>query len=248
MSRTAVIVWKSIGVSVVAILLIGAVVWGYVMSPAAEPCRSMHYEIQDASDRLYLTEEELNKMLQTEDIYPVGRPQNRISLYRIESAVAHHPMVRTAECYITPRFEVKVRLTQRVPLLHVQTVGENYFIDTDRKVLPYRSSIQDNVLRVTGTVGTQFASEQLGDFAEWLQSNRYWRKRIHHLQVQSPHMVYIHLNDPEQPRIVLGDMQGHEQKLAKLRTFLENNEEATQDKHYTEYDIRFEGQVIGRNL
>lgn len=250
MSNTAKIVWKSIGVSVVALILIAAFVWGYIMSPSAEPCRSIHYTIADRSERLYISEQELNELLRTQDIYPVNRPQNKISLYRIESAIAHHPMVREAECYITPWFEVKVYLTQRVPLLRVQTPGDTYFIDEDRLVMPYRSSVKDKVLLVTGTVGTQMASSQLADFALWLRSNRYWRKRIHSLHVKSPHMVYVYIKDEtgkvRNERVVLGEMKGYEKKLAKLRTFLENGEEAMQDKQYSELDIRFDGQVVGR--
>lgn len=246
MSRTAQIVWKSIGVSVVAIMLIGATVWGYLMSPTAEPCRSITYLVEDGKDRMYVNSDELNRLLRSEDIYPVGRPQNRISLHRIERAIENHPMVKTVECYITPRFEVKVRLSQRVPLLRVQTAGETFFIDTDRKVMPYRSVVDDPVLLVTGTVGPQLAANRLGDFAEWLQTNKYWRKRISHVYVQSPHMIYLYLNTGE-PRVLIGPMMGFEQKLSKMRTFLENSQDAVKDKNYTEYDIRFAGQVIGRN-
>ena len=234
----------------VAVLLIAAMVWGCISSPVSEPCRTIRYEFRDSGERMYLTTDELNSLLQTEDIYPVGRAQNHISLSRIESAVAHHPMVRHAECYMTPRYEVVISLEQRIPLLRVMTPGETYFIDTDRKVMPYRSSVQDHVLVVTGTVGAQMASTQLADFARWLQSNKYWRKRIHHVYVQSPHMIYLYQNKAddgsEQPRIVLGDMQQYERKLNKMRIFIEKGKEAVNEQHYTEYDIRFNGQVVGR--
>ena len=58
-------------------------------------------------------------------------------------------------------------------------------------------------------------------------------------------MVYIYLKG-EQPRIVMGNMRGYEKKLAKLRVFFEKGAEAIQDKNYTELDLRFKGQVIGR--
>ena len=50
-----------------------------------------------------------------------------------------------------------------------------------------------------------------------------------------------------QPRAVLGNMSRYEQKLAKLRTFLEKSPEEVQAKQYAELDLRFRGQVIGRN-
>ena len=48
-------------------------------------------------------------------------------------------------------------------------------------------------------------------------------------------------------RVVLGSMKDYENKLNKLRVFLENGADATRDKHYMELDLRFKGQVIGRN-
>lgn len=247
MSRTARIVWTSIGIGVMAIMLIAAVVWGYEMRPTDSPCKSISYIIEDKAERLYVTEAELQQLLITEDIYPVGRSIDKVSLNRIEKTIIHHPMVCTAECYLTPRNEVRVRLTQRVPLLRVQTPGDTYFIDTDRKVMPVRAAVQDKVLLCMGAVGVQMASKQLADFAEWLKKNPYWAQRIHHVQVQSPQTVYLYLNG-EQPRVLLGSMYGYERKLKKLRTFMDNGVEATQDKNYYELDLRFKGQVIGRYL
>ena len=237
------IIWTTIGVGIVAAMLITAVVWGYKMRPIDKPCASIEYIIEDRAERLYVTENELHQVLREEHLDPVGRPLDALSLYRIEKAILRHPMVRTAECYITPRNDVKVRLTQRIPLLRVQTAAETYFIDTDRKIMQARAAVRDSVLVVTGNVGTQMATSQLADFALWLQDNTYWRKRVHHLYVQNTQMVFLYAQGE---RVVLGPMRGYESKLAKLRTFNENSAEATKDKEYTELDLRFKGQVIGR--
>ena len=105
------IIWKSIGVSVTALLLVGAVISGFRMTPTDAPCVSMRYLIEDKSERMYLTESELNMLLYAEDVYPLGRKLNLVSLHRIERAIKAHPMVRTAECYLTPRNEVRVQIT-----------------------------------------------------------------------------------------------------------------------------------------
>ena len=88
------------------VLLVGAAVAGYKLTPAAVPCVSLRYTIEDAAERMYLTEGELNAMLRAENLYPVGQAMNAVSLHRIETVIRKHPMVRTAECYLTPRNEV----------------------------------------------------------------------------------------------------------------------------------------------
>ena len=231
-------------------LLLAAGIWGYRMKPTNEECRALIYTVVDSDERSYVTERELTQLLKAADLFPVGRTLDVGSLHRIESAVRKHPMVRTAECYLTPRNEVRIRLTQRVPLLRVQTPVETYLIDTDRRVMEARACVKDKVPVVTGNIGVQMAASQMAEFALWLQDNDYWRTRVHHLHVQSPQMVYIYLTfdsgDLKFGRVVLGPMRGYERKLAKLRTFLERGQAATKDKQYTEIDVRFKGQVIGR--
>ena len=235
--------------TLVAALLVTAVVLGARMRPLEVPCSKLTYIIEDSKDRLYLTESELDQMLLAEKIYPVGRVLDRGVLHQIEQTVRQHPMVRTAQCYMTPRGEVRVRLTQRVPLLLVQMPGDSYLVDTDRKVMPVRISVKDEVLKVTGAVGVNMACKSLGDFAVWLQDNSFWQQRIRYVQVKNPQLIYLYLNGADGApgeRVVLGSMSRYEQKLAKLRTFFKNGAEAIQDKHYYELDVRFKGQVIGR--
>lgn len=234
------------GIVIALALMASAVVWGYVSRPKDIPCAGLHYDIEDAEERMYLTENELNALLRSNDIYPVGRKLNIISLYRIENAIAHHPMVRTAECFLTPRHEVVIRLTQRRPVLRVETPVDVYFIDSDRRVMQARASVQDEVLLATGIVGVQMASGPLADFAEWIADEDYWQDRIHHVYVSSPQMVYLYLRGTQQPRVVMGNLRNYDKKLNKLRVFFLNGTAALKDKSYTELDVRFHGQVIGR--
>ncbi len=236
----------SIGIAITIALLVAALVWGYQMTPSAEPCSTLTYTIEDSDERLYLSERELNALLRAQDIYPVGRPIDRVSLYRIEEAIQAHPMVRTAECFATPNNEVRVKITQRIPLLRVKTQVDTYFIDTDRHMMPAREAIKDKVLTATGAVGPQIAANQLADFAEWVADERYWREKIAYLYVRSPQMIVLHLTDTIQPRVLIGPMRDYERKLNKLRVYLDNGGPATADKKYYELDIRFRGQVIGR--
>ena len=216
------------------------------MTPTDAPCAALRYDIRDRNERMYLTEAELSRLLQTEDLYPVGRCLDRGILHRIERTIEAHPMVRTAECFVTPHNEMRVRITQRVPLLRVQTPGDTYIIDRDRQVMPVRAAVKDSVLIARGAVGVQIASKQLADFAEWLENDPYWESRVAYVQVQSPQMVYIYLRGMAVPRALVGPMRGYERKLKKLRTFLEHSAEAIQDKHYREVDLRYKGQVVGR--
>ena len=245
MGRTGRIIWSCVGILVMGAMLVGAVVWGYLSKPAEAECRGITYIFEDRAERMYLSENELTAMLQAENIYPVGKNVNQVSLHRIERTIGRHPMVRTAECYMTARHEVRVRLTQRIPVLRVQTAIESFLIDSDRKVMQARSSVKDELLIARGAVGVQLASGKLADFAVWMAENEYWQDRIDYIYVQSVQMIYLYLKQRDE-RIVMGNLKDFEKKINKLRLFLLNSGEATKDKHYQELDLRYKGQVIGR--
>ena len=83
MNRVVKIVFQVVGVVIALGLLISAVVWGYLSTPSQEPCVDIHYSIYGESDTAYITNGELTKMLKEEDIYPVGRAVNHVSLLRL---------------------------------------------------------------------------------------------------------------------------------------------------------------------
>lgn len=240
------IVLTTIGIVLTSALLVFAAVWGYNMRPVGEQCRTVDYIFEDAHERMYVTTGELNSLLKKEKVYPVGQVLGEGVLAHVESVICGHPMVQKAECYFTPRHEVKVHLTQRVPLLRVQTPGNTYFVDMNRRKMPIRASVKDELLLVTGTVGEQLATGELADFALWLQQEEYWRQKIKYVHMKSPQMMLIYLKGEHQPRIMMGNVRDYERKLRKLHVFMENGIEAVGDKKYYEIDVRFDGQVIGR--
>lgn len=246
MSPLTRILLRTLGIVLTLVLFALAIAWGYRRAGEPEACRSITYILADGDERVYVFRNELEGMLHSLDIHPVGRRVDQLSLQRIENTVRQHPMVRTAECYITPWHDVRVVITQRVPLLRVQNADGTYLIDTDRRLMQARPAVKDSVLRVTGQVEMTMAAGQLADFAFWLRDNRYWRPRIDHVHIRSAEMAVILLRDKRLPHVLIGRMDDYEKKLHKLQLFLDKGREATRDKQYTELDLRYAGQVVAR--
>lgn len=228
-----------------AVALVVGVVVGRVCTPT-RVCTGVEFLITDSAERQYVDAYELTRLLQQRDLFPVGLPLKRISLQAIENAVAAHPMVRHCECYATPQGEVRIRLSQRIPLLRVSTAAEVYYIDTDHKRMPVRESVKADVLLVSGMVGEQAARTTYADFAEWLKDNTYWQRTIHQMVVQTPQQILLLQQGAHTERIVLGQMAGYEKKLDKLRIYYERTAHAVDLPAYKELDIRYRGQVVAR--
>lgn len=208
-------------------------------------CKSLAIIISDSDERQYVGEEELTKLLQLHGLYPVGRTIESISTDAIEHLIRSHDMVRTAESYLTTNHGVRIRLTQRVPIVRVVTAGESYFVDTDRKIMPIRASVTNPIMTATGNIGHRMAQEELCDFVLWLQTDRYWRERIASIEVRNPKLIILHQHKG-QACIVLGELAQASNKLRKLRQWYKKAPEGIDISVYKELDIRYNHQVVGR--
>jgi len=209
-------------------------------------CPSLEITITDFGRRQYVTQEELLKLLKRDSLYPVGVPAAKVSIQRIEEAVQAHPMVRKAECYMNQSGSVRVRLSQREPILRIVTGDVSYFVDRDQTVMPIRESVRTPVLLATGNIGERMACNELAQFALWLEKEPYWQAKIQRVQVVNPRMVYL-LQKPDGTHLILGEMTGFRGKMNKLRKLYDRGFEQIGWQTYKEIDLRFKGQVVGRN-
>lgn len=207
-------------------------------------CRQLVVNIADKEQRYFITEKEIAATLSQNGLAVAGKDMESISTQQIEDIVRSHETVRTAECYKTQSGDVKIDLTQRVPLLRVTTPAESYFIDTDRKRMPVRAGIDTKVIPVNGHVGLQMAQNEIADFAVWLQENTYWSSRITAIDVKEGKQFVLRQQDGSS--VLLGELANYRQKLKRLRIFLEEKEKGAEIPQYKEFDLRYKEQVIGR--
>jgi len=238
--------YKHIIASVCALLIIAYMVFGLWMSCHTVPdavCKHLNVRILDEQNRQYVSSNEIAQLITNNGANPVGKTGSHIALQPMENMVRQHSMVRTAECYKSEGGDVCVLLTQRVPLVRVVTSAESYFVDTDRKIMPVRESVKTPVLVATGNLSRRMAANEVSDFAQWLQHDRFWRKYIGRVHVINPKMVHLRQSNGR-AEIILGDWNGYENKLNKLRRWYEADTLIHQEQ-YQQVDLRFHGQVVG---
>ena len=239
---------KSIIAGVSAFVVVAAMLTMAIWAshrPVETPCAWLKVEIIDSLDRRYVSSNELRQLLYREGLSPVGKQMREVSCQAIEDCLLQHDMIRSAECFKSARSGVRVRVTQRVPTLQVKSGEGNYYVDSDRKIMPVRTSIEVDVPLFKGAVGKRAATEEYYDFAQWLVANRYWQSRIKHVQVHNAkHLVLAQHNG--QGDIILGDLSGYEKKMNRLHKLYSRGLDQIEHPYYREYDLRYDGQVVGR--
>ena len=208
-------------------------------------CTQVDIVVEDSVSRQYVDAMELEGYLKARGCYALTKAMSEVDCHMIEQTLLKHEMIRTASCYKTPFGAVRIRVTQRVPVLCVKTAEGNYLVDADRRVMPYRSGMRLDVPVFTGAISKCAATEEYYDFVLWLQDNSYWGERIRDVYVRNPKLVVLSQKDYS-AKIVLGNLEGYEDKLARLRSLYKKGFDVLGYPECRELDLRYAGQVVRR--
>lgn len=208
-------------------------------------CTQVDVVVEDSVSRQYVDAMEVEGYLKARGCYALTKAMSEVDCHMIEQALLKHEMIRTASCYKTPFGAVRIRVTQRVPVLCVKTAEGNYLVDADRRVMPYRSGMKLDVPVFTGAISKCAATEEYYDFVLWLQDNSYWGERIRDVYVRNPKLVVLSQKDYS-AKIVLGKLDGYEDKLARLRSLYKKGFDVLGYPECRELDLRYAGQVVRR--
>lgn len=211
----------------------------------ASLCTQVDIVVEDSVSRQYVDAMELEGYLKARGCYALTKAMSEVDCHMIEQALLKHEMIRSASCYKTPFGAVRIRVTQRVPVLCVKTAEGNYLVDADRRVMPYRSGMKLDVPVFTGAINKCAATEEYYDFVLWLQDNSYWGERICDVYVRNPKLVVLSQKDYS-AKIVLGKLDGYEDKLARLRSLYKKGFDVLGYPECRELDLRYAGQVVRR--
>lgn len=212
---------------------------------AADPaCSAVIITVKDSTERQYVTPGELQQQLTQTGLWPMGKPLSRIACAQIEQSLLSHPMIRRAECYELAKGEVHITVRQRQPVVLIKG-DEVYYLDSDRKVMPVRATVNTPVPIVTGRIGKQQAQGEMYDFVAWLADNKFWSERIQTIHVVTPNMVEL-IDSKTHYTIILGHLSGAEQRLDDLQKLYEEGLAHIEHPEYKQIDLQYKNQIIGR--
>ena len=244
MNRTLHIVLTSMGLTLLSAYLI----WALFVLPDDQPlteCKELKIEIADSVSRRFITSREVKRLLADSDLSIVGMEYGEISTQQVENIVEKSAVVRSAECYKLQDGTVCLLVEQRMPHLRVITAEGNYYIDSDRRRMRATSHTASYVPVVTGRVTERMAKEELFDFVSWLNGNSFWDAQIEQINVTPTKEIEL-IPRIGSHTILLGSLDDYEQKLHKLQLFYTEGLSKIGWKDYTEIDLRYKHQVIGR--
>lgn len=225
----------------IAVIGVGVTASRQVADPV---CSAITITVKDSTERQYVSPDELQQQLHKAGLWQVGQPLSHISCQTIEENLLTHPMLRQAECYKLVNGKMRIVVRQRQPLMRIAG-DEHYYIDTDRRLMPIRASVNTPVIVVSGRIGKQQAQGEMFDFVEWLNANNYWRDKIKAIHVINPKMIEL-TDSSNKYTIILGSLEGAPERLNALEKLYKEGFEHIGYPKYKQIDLQYAGQIIGR--
>ena len=206
-------------------------------------CKELRIEIVDVPDQNYLTNDDIANRIAKAGLSPVGKDLSTISTAAIENELKKNRLIKQAECYKTIDGAVRIKVYQRVPVLRVFSTKESYYVDSDGEKMPVPSNFAAYVPVASGSIGDEYATSRLYEFALFLQQDKFWNSQIKQIYVTPTGDIEL-TPAVGNHQIILGKIDNYKENLEKLRLFYEKGLSKTGWNKYSVINLKFKNQVV----
>lgn len=230
-----------IGIALLAYIILA--VTKFSKSDNAEVCKHVNIEITDSMQAVFISDNDVKRLLEKKQLYPEGIPMNKIQLAEMEKALESHQFILEAQCYKTANDAVHIKVSQRLPVMRIiSSDGSNYFIDSQGKRIP-GSKFPADVVVATGFITPRFAKKYLASIGRHLQTDAFWNSQIEQLHVLRNGAIEM-IPRVGNHIIHLGSPTRIEQKLERLRLFYSKVLNKVGWNKYNRIDMEFSNQIV----
>ncbi len=208
-------------------------------------CTNFEVEVKGkASEEQFIDTDDIKKYVKEKGLDPTGKQIKEINTNAIEETILTNQLIKKADVFVTNNGAIKASIEVRKPILRViNNSGENYYIDNDGNKMPLSKRFTAYLPIATGNIKEDFAKAHLYKFALFLQDNKFWNAQIEQIVVLSNQNIKL-IPRVGDHQIVLGNLEGYEEKLEKLLAFYENGLNETGWNKYSTINLKFDKQVV----
>ena len=205
-------------------------------------CRDVQVTIEGNATGGFLTPADICRMLTEQELYPVGKRLTDVNLRAIEERLEAQELIERVEAYKTQSGNVKISISERVPVMRVMANGQDYYVDRDGKAL-MNTGYVCNLIIATGSISQAYASRVLAPIGRIIMADDFWRNQIEQINVLPDSTVEI------VPRvgghiIYIGQPIGVTKKLERLRKFYRYGLSQAGWNKYSRISVEFNNQIV----
>jgi len=234
-------------------LLVSAFVFAH-KSSFTDVCSGLDIHI-DHTECSFVTEENIRQLVDEQSILPNRTPLRKIDLALLEEDLLENKWVRSANTFIGADHALHIQVEQKKPVIRLVEKDSSdyaYYLDEYADPIPLSDQYSPR-LPVASVNSLGFSRKDLSlksdlvKLAAYLAKDTFWNAAIAQIDVDEENRILL-VPVLGTQLIVLGDVSDLENKFSRLFAFYQKGIQTLDWSRYDEIDVRFAGQVVGRNL
>lgn len=222
-------------------------------------CKEVRFAIDENSSKpKLLNEADILSSIKKKKQDFVGKKINQIPLHAIEEAIANNPSVLACESYITIDGVLHIKIEQRIPVLRIVGLHDNYYIDEHGRLLPLSHNYTARTLVASGNIPDGFRKthnvllqtdkdmSSLKDIfilTMAIRNNEFLNSLIEQIYVSGKNQ-YILISKIGPAVIEFGAMREYEKKLENLQAFYKSQKVRENWHLYNKISVKYSNQVV----
>ena len=255
---------KKILISFVVVLAFGAIgayfyfaQMLYSKNMPTQVCKEVKVVLLDSLQNRFVTQHEVMEIMDGFMGKSTGKNIAEIDLNTIEKLLNSRSAIKESQASITRAGELRIDITQRKPVLRIQTGNGGFYVDESQYIFPLVSTFTSYVPVVSGNIPFVLneghrgkALEDTGNWMEkimllgsFLENDPFWNSQIEQIYVDSNGDIILSPRVGNH-KIIFGDLKDIGHKFNKLYTFYKNIVPAEGWEKYHTVNLKYKDQIV----
>lgn len=222
-----------------------------------ELCTDISVTILDSASNRFVSPSEIEDIIASSDINPVGKSREEVRLSGIEKLLESRSAIRQSDVSVSRDGILRVKVTQRRPLLRVETSKGAFYIDDTGYIFPWVNTFTSYVPVVSGHIPVSLEEGYRGvpeesdrswvegmiALAHYLDSHPVWNAQIQQINVEENGDISFSTVVGDQ-KIIFGSIDDIDYKFAKLKTFYRQIVPVYGWERYSAVNLKFSDQIV----
>jgi cell division protein FtsQ len=220
-----------------------------------ERLRSYTIEIKAGPDGAFLTEREVEELLQRSSAGVRGELLASFNLRDVENKIKSHVWIRDAQLYFDNQDVLHVSVKEKIPLARLFTLsGSSCYLDELGAVMPLSADKTKKVPVFTGLPDSVLSArpdtvmlKQILTMSQLLVQDSFWSSQVAQIDY-TPAQEWELIPTVGDHIVQLGTLSDIQAKLRRLFIFYQQVLSKTGLSRYRMIDVRFNGQVLAGSI
>jgi len=222
-------------------------------------CTNIEVEVLDSTLNRFVSNKDIQKILEENEINIIGYPLNEINTFIIEGKVEQHSSVENAEVFVNSKGSLKVKIVQRQPLVRIFPKSRTgYYIDRKGLLMPLSKNFTSRVPIVTGYIEKNYQDFKPQDLtnstadsllrsvfllSQAIDNDEYWAAMSDQIYV-SKNKDLILIPKIGAKEIILGQNRKFAEDLKILSTFYKEVLPVVGWEKYRSINLQYKQQIV----